>query len=481
MANGSTKKISAVKSGDLVMSTDFVTGARTKAVVDFVDVCPMSDMWEVDGRPGIQFTSIHPMIERPNPKGPPIITFVDQDLALSMNPAWESLPTGTLKNTRLVPEAQGSAVFNLILARKDKEAILGPTTFIVQDSLGVDMEVASEGPIVEWFPEATTFFEEMKPLILSKGVKATGMLKLFSQTASADIHAEFDDTLRRKAREMASTLKNKKSPLLPSVSLPHYSILGLMLGMHKDQLKSAAKVAQDFISTLGRPSLDKAITAWMDDGTTDEDGKPVDGKKLTQCLVMHWLQGRNCDAMLREDWLKSVTMEVSINGRTVAKEELPLQREGWLTSNVHVAMPLKVQTGVLLPIPRPNPLLPGGVTRLTLRAQSTRPDMVFDMEGSTKRRSSESDVFSVVLKGKGDLADQECVTRVELREVDPDVLAKWRGGRDWQAAERIELAKMLGRDFCARAFDRGTELKRKMDVEKEARLAAAGRATEGEL
>ncbi|KAG9229029.1 hypothetical protein BJ875DRAFT_475964 [Amylocarpus encephaloides] len=437
MKRGSTKKMRDIKAGDFVMSCDYITGVQKAARVSFVHVIqldPEVPLYEMTNHPGVLFTGSHPLINRV--KGsPPEVTFVDMDNAVAMYPWWESLPTSKLEDVRLVP-SEGREVYNFILDRDSKETVMGPTTFFVKDSLNVEFEVACDGPILEWFPECAEFFEGCKDFILAQGMDSIKTLRSAVYRKQRKSGPGIQDILQYAIKQTWNDpAKGKKSTSLlsalgiPDISFWNISIAKLLLGIDQKYIELATEAIREVVLVMGRLISDMIHIAWI------SESNDIDEAQKKPFLIIHSLHGKKCDSMLESQWLDTLKIRVFQQGNVISEETLPVSREGWLTANMQVAIPLDLPADVI------------ASHDVELRVSGQRKGLIFSMAGSMGTLTW-GNPTSVEVTGTslliGSFNDKKCVMRVTPVLLDPAVVETWKGGRSWTLEKRMEFARNLG-------------------------------------
>jgi hypothetical protein len=171
LADGKTKPLDQVSAGDVVLSnddsgTDLPQESRGRAVAFVSKVSRAKRTLYAFKDTNIWFTETHPIVQSNGSLG-----FVDLMLAMSFNPSWSSVKVTTLAPDLLRSEpddqvtlAHEEELYDLVFEHSTdtKSAQNGPLTYVLQDpSNSKRLVVASEAPVGDWFPLATSFFHGM--------------------------------------------------------------------------------------------------------------------------------------------------------------------------------------------------------------------------------------------------------------------------------------------------------------------------------
>ena len=119
-------------------------------------------MYSYKAFPGVAFTETHPIVIR-NMTAKPLLHFVDAAVASSTNPTWQALRTSNIAADALQPlrDITGEELVYDLVFDDVPENVAGPSTYFVQSSTGQRLEVASEAPLVSWFPHAARFYNAL--------------------------------------------------------------------------------------------------------------------------------------------------------------------------------------------------------------------------------------------------------------------------------------------------------------------------------
>jgi hypothetical protein len=158
------KSLRDVAVGDVIETRDFTSAQKLKARVAFISKPPRRarPLYETNDIPGVRFTGTHPIVLR-TASCLPVLGFVDQWAAMGLNPTWQSLPREQLDlfTPYTTSKHDEETLYDLILESTDGTPICAPATYVLCNADGKQMEVASEAPIMEWYPYALRFFYAM--------------------------------------------------------------------------------------------------------------------------------------------------------------------------------------------------------------------------------------------------------------------------------------------------------------------------------
>lgn len=445
MADGSTVPIGNVKPGDAVVTRHFGSGAVATATVLFRSEPGRHGrkLYEMHDMPGIYFTAAHPLVTRGG--AVPLLSFVDVDLAKSLNPTWASLYTSPMPKDsyRLAGELVngdvsilGQSLNDLVLQPQeghgnDVPSTDGPMTFFLRSSNGQDLEVACEVPIIAWYPYTAMFFSSFidQVGVLLNTSRPGALADIWELISPDDVALErFIDYARPEAWSQCA--ESNPSMHWSSVAAPP-SLVDILTGVPEEVLPQAAEILDVIIPGLGR-SIDNMIQmAWV--------YEPVDGRATKPYLVLHELVLPSC---FLPDWKtplgSSETVELEIIVKQTDSEVGRVKVDGHMEGRLMI----EIQTAVSLDIPytagqKAMPELQVEIPALGLSGVCELVEMVSSTVSLARDGHSTADPVPAVLKA-------------QLRRLSPDRVTYWQDSEaGWREGSRVRFAQALGRGFAS--------------------------------
>lgn len=301
LADGSnTKRIDAIEPGEVVLSSslhlDMESSEPLPRTVAFVSRTPRAgrNLYALKGS-DVWFTETHPIVT-----GSAGFSFVNSDLAASVNPSWHSIQTRVLSRDALeTPRAQMEAheneeLYDLVFSHADSNSLLEdvPTYFVRSTPTSANIEVGSEAPIARWFPYASIFLKQVivqitvylqQPVMASSSVDKKQVVELLSARADSMRSSTNLFTLFGKVRDElsshytpASILSNDAidrgpdarhefcAPRSQSVEVQHVLVSeGLpSADISSDDTNLNALLIEHLVGRLGRMLADELHIGW---------------------------------------------------------------------------------------------------------------------------------------------------------------------------------------------------------------------------
>ncbi|KAJ3545641.1 hypothetical protein NM208_g2412 [Fusarium decemcellulare] len=434
MASGDTKAISEIKPGDCVASGLLGrAGARKGRTVAFVSKSERvgRQVYELKSLPGIHFTATHPLVAGPiDQKGQellPKLQFVNDHLAASLNPTWQSFETSAIDPRDLIihdgsgiqgPEFLYDIIFEPMPSPGESCSSEALPIYIAQASNGTQLNVLSEAPLIEWFPMEMLFMGNVFHVLLGSRTDIAEMLNII------DMHK---GSLQSLLRQLTST---DVSPHLVNATADVTLDSILSLEKEAEDSQRISDLIEKLIMRLGRAIGKEISTGWLNPSQPS-----VPEKDLTEILLVHSLRrlsksGGNSQPVPAE-W----TANINTGGLSSERVELHGQVQGHNTVLLHEA--------ILLPSTQQEATAKSNpTTRLIEVCLTDLMESTTLVGGGTLTYGSQS-ILSI-----GNLATQgdsiHAVLEVELRKVPYNTL---EGRKEWESKEQANYAACLGFAF----------------------------------
>jgi hypothetical protein len=237
LAEGGTRQIRDIAAGDTVLSG---SGPRRVAFVSKPPVEGRS-LFSYKSLPDVLFTDTHPVFDQGT------LAFVNLDNATALNPTWQALRRKQINEALDTHPAQD--VYDLVF--EDAPSATGPASYFVQSSNGSKLEVASEAPIMSWFPHVARFYKELVANLVRLNVDFTGLSALLDSGMGC-----FTDALRALS-PTAARVWPRTAPTDP------LTLQSLLLQGQPSQAQSIATFVEKMVSLLSRSISHEIHSGWM--------------------------------------------------------------------------------------------------------------------------------------------------------------------------------------------------------------------------
>ncbi|KAK8061151.1 hypothetical protein PG997_015372 [Apiospora hydei] len=266
MADGTElKRISDIKTGDLVL-----TGTTSRRVA-FVS-SPRRNartLYSLAGYPGVKFTETHPILSPPGSADDAmdddqvgnVVSFVNKDLASSLNPTWQSLRTENISQDLLQAcnecDDEGEILYDLVFEPNlggDSHQSVPLASYVLEATNGRRLIVASEAPVIEWFPLETIFIscavERMTSQVEDIGATAelVGSNKICTRSLLTEAAAKITTT-------------NAADPIVNSKDIDESLIASRLLHACAES-QPTAELAEKVVAYAGRTLSHEIKNGW---------------------------------------------------------------------------------------------------------------------------------------------------------------------------------------------------------------------------